>query len=221
MLTPVVKEAFEVAASKDPALGYILPTSSVMVAYTRLPNLQILLCKNDQNSLVSPQRRPQLMGHIDTGCRCKLCAASVFGRFVFPVPMPGYKIKIPKNLTCRSGPGVIYYAVCMSGKKFCERAHYVGRAWTNNDEKFPMRLRWANHKHHHKTSYNKCKMTEHLIQFHKGEDTQSLVKITLLDQAETLQETLRLELIWTRRLFAFKPTGLNTREEDNTYEAPV
>ena len=64
-------------------------------------------------------------------------------------------------------------------------------------------------------------MTEHLIQFHKGEDTQSLVKITLLDEAETLQETLRLELIWTRRLFAFKPTGLNTREEDNTYEAPV
>ena len=63
-------------------------------------------------------------------------------------------------------------------------------------------------------------MTEHLIQFHKGEDPQSFVKITLLDEANTLQETRRLELIWTRKLFAFKPTGLNAREEDNFDEAP-
>ena len=45
------------------------------------------------------------------------------------------------------------------------------------------------------------------------------MKITLLDEAHTLEETLRLELIWTRRLFAFQPTGLNVREEDSPYVA--
>ena len=69
MLTPLVKNAFQDAATVDPALQYILPTSSVMVAYTRLPNLQILLCRSDQNSLVSPQQKSDIGGHIDTGCR--------------------------------------------------------------------------------------------------------------------------------------------------------
>ena len=157
-----------------------------------------------------------MLGHIDNHCHCLLCKASLFGPFVHPVSMPGYKLKIPKNLTCRSGPGVVYYAVCKSGRSSCSAAHYVGRAWTSKDEKFPMRLRWSNHKHHAKILYNNCKLTEHLINFHKGEDPQSFVKITLLDQADTLEETVRLELIWTRKLFAFRPTGLNVREEDNS-----
>ena len=215
VLTPLVKRAFDDATSVDPLLQYVLPTSSVMVAYTKLPNLQLLLCKNDQNSLVSPEQRIEVLGHVDTGCCCLLCKASNFGPFVRPISMPGYKLKIPKNLNCKSGPGVVYYAVCQSGKRCCSSAHYVGRAWTSDSDKYPMRLRWANHKHHAKIRYNKCKMTEHLFNFHKGEDPQSFVKITLLDQAETLEEITQLELIWTRKLFAFSPTGLNVREEDN------
>ena len=220
ILTTVVKKAFEVAATADPSFQYVLPTSSIMVAYKRLPNLQLILCKNDQNSLVSPMQQPLISGHINTGCRCLLCKASTFGPFVLPVSMPGYKIKIPKNLTCRSGPGVVYYAVCHSGEKHCQTAHYVGRVWSSNSEKFPMRLRWSNHKHHVKISYNRCKMTEHLVRFHKNEDPQLFVKITLLDQADTLQETINLELMWTRKLFAFQPTGLNVRVEDTLQVVP-
>ena len=159
ILTPLVKKAFEEAATVDLALQYILPTSSVMVAYTRLPNLQLLLCKNDQNSLVSPQQRCDVRGHIDTGCRCQLCKVSIFGPCVVSVSMPGYRIKIPKNLTCKSGPGVVYYAICRSGKKHCAKTHYVGRTWATDNQKFPMRLRWSNHKHHAKIAYNKCKLT--------------------------------------------------------------
>ena len=50
--------------------------------------------------------------------------------------------------------------------------------------------------------------------FHKGEDPQLFVNITLLDQADSLEETLKLELLWTRKLFAFFPLGLNERIED-------
>ena len=57
-------------------------------------------------------------------------------------------------------------------------------------------------------------MTDHLLKFHKGEDPQSFLKVTLLQQAETLHETLQLEVKWTRRLYAYIPTGLNEREED-------
>ena len=220
MLTPLVKKAFEEAATVDPALQFILPSSSVMVAYTRLPNLQLLLCRNDQNSLVAPQQRSDIRGHIDTGCRCQLCKVSTFGPCVVSKAMPGYRIRIPKNLTCKSGPGVVYYAVCESGKKHCDKAHYVGRAWATNSEKFPMRLRWSNHKHHAKIAYNKCKLTEHLSMFHKGEDPQLFVKIILLDQASSLDETLKLELMWTRKIFAFFPTGLNERTEDSIIEVP-
>ena len=62
-------------------------------------------------------------------------------------------------------------------------------------------------------------MTEHFIHFHRGEDPQSIVRITILDQAETLEEITQLELIWTRRLFAFSPTGLNVREEEHFNES--
>ena len=77
-----------------------------------------------------------------------------------------------------------------------------------------MRLRWSNHKYHFKTNFNGCKLTEHLLRFHKGEDPQQILKVTILDQADTLEETLDLELKWTRRLFAFHPTGLNERTEE-------
>ena len=40
-----------------------------------------------------------------------------------------------------------------------------------------------------------------------------LLKITLLEAANSPEEAKILEVQWTRRLFAFKPTGLNMREE--------
>ena len=44
-------------------------------------------------------------------------------------------------------------------------------------------------------------------------DTRFL-KIVILQSAATFEETKKLELYWTRKLFAFVPTGLNIREED-------
>ena len=75
------------------------------------------------------------------------------------------------------------------------------------------------HKCHFNTNFNGCKLTEHLLRFHKGEDPQTFIKITLLDRADTLEEGLDLELKWTRRLFAFYPSGLNERKEEQCYDA--
>ena len=57
---PFIKEEFQAATSLDPVLPYIIPSSSLLVAYKKLPNLQLLLCKNDQNALIdfSPQLLP-------------------------------------------------------------------------------------------------------------------------------------------------------------------
>ena len=129
--------------------------------------------------------------------------------------MPGYRIKLPKSTNCRSGPGVVYHAICTSGRKECSLAHYVGRAYTNDPHKFPMRMRWTTHKSHFKHGFNGCKLTEHLLTFHKGEDAQDLIKVMILDSAQTLEEVLHLELTWTRKLFAFWPSGLNIREEES------
>jgi len=57
-------------------------------------------------------------------------------------------------------------------------------------------------------------LSDHLLKYHKGEDSQKFLKIQILDSATTLEETRRLELFWTRKLFAFFPTGLNDREEN-------
>ena len=77
-----------------------------------------------------------------------------------------------------------------------------------------MRLRWSVHKSHFKNNFDQCKLTNHLLRFHKGEDPQTFLKVVIVDVADTLQELLELELIWTRRLFAFYPNGLNVREEE-------
>ena len=81
-----------------------------------------------------------------------------------------------------------------------------------NEKKLKMSYSTMPNMAQHIASHNKKE-----IKMAKGrEDPQSFVKITLLDQADTLEETVRLELIWTRKLFAFRPTGLNVREEDNS-----
>ena len=127
--------------------------------------------------------------------------------------MPGYKLKIPKNLNCKSGPGVVYYAVCGSGKRCCSSAHYVGRAWTSDGKVYPMRHRWTVHKSHFRTKFNGCKLTDHLLKFHKGEDPQQFLKVVILEQSSSFDELTQLEIKWTRRLFCYQPTGLNDREE--------
>ena len=52
-----------------------------------------------------------------------------------------------------------------------------------------------------------------LRKFHKGENPQQFCKITILQTANTIKEIKKLEIMWTRKLFSYKPTGLNVREE--------
>ena len=53
ILSQVVKSNFTSALSMDPLLEIVLPPASFIVSYTRLPNLQLLLCPNDQNKLAT------------------------------------------------------------------------------------------------------------------------------------------------------------------------
>ena len=213
VLTPAVKKAFSSATNSDPALQFIIPVSSVVVAYKRLPNLQLLICRNDQNSLVTPPVPQPATGYLNTGCTCLLCKASLFGNYVVSMAMPGYRVRLHGTTTCKSGPGVIYYIKCCSGNPFCTKAHYVGRAWTSDGKVYPMRHRWTVHKSHFRTKFNGCKLTDHLLKFHKGEDPQQFLKVVILEQSSSFDELTQLEIKWTRRLFCYQPTGLNDREE--------
>ena len=214
MLTPLVKQAIQEAAQQDPSLQYIVPPSSVLVAYKKLPNLQLLLCRNDQNALVTRQDTSNSQGHVDTGCKCLVCKASTFSKYARSPAMPTFGIKIPRTIKCTSGPAIVYHIACTADKPECRLAHYVGMASTSDyPTVFPMRARWSNHKSHSKKKVNKCNLVNHLLTFHRGEDPQRFLKITLLEAADSKEEAKVLEVQWTRKLFAFKPTGLNTREE--------
>ena len=214
MLTPLIKQAISEASQQDPTLQYIVPSSSVLVAYKKLRNLQLLLCRNDQNALVSQSNTIRSQGHTDTGCKCLVCKASTFTKYACSPAMPTFGIKIPKTITCTSGPAVVYHIVCTADKPECRLAHYVGMASTSDyPAVYPMRARWSNHKSHSRKKVNKCQLVNHLLTFHRGEDPQQFLKITLLEAADTPEEARILEVQWTRRLFSFKPTGLNVREE--------
>ena len=185
-----------------------------MVAFTKLPNLQRLICRNDQNLLA--QKEPQStrpLGFINTNCKCNVCKASKFSNVVSPPSMPGYSVRLEETTTCWSGPSVIYHLTCNSGRPECQFAHYVGRATSNDPSKRPMGVRWSNHKGHFKNSINKCKMTNHLLAFHRGEDPQTFVQIQILESCSSEKSAKIRELFWQRRLFAFVPTGLCVREE--------
>ena len=185
-----------------------------MVAYRKLPNLQLLLCKNDQNSLVnSPGNFYSNTGYLPSKCSCLVCKASKFGKYVRSPALPGYSFKIPEKMHCKSGPHVIYYLTCCSSRPECSKAHYVGRASIGDPSKFPMPHRWSVHKSHAKHGHLKCQMSIHLHRFHRQENPQQFVKIQLLQTAKTEEEAIELELQWQRRLFSFQPTGLNVREE--------
>ena len=214
VLTQITKKSFQSATELDPVLQYLLPKPSIVVAYKKLPSLQLLLCRNDQNSLVNGPTDPPLRGYIDTGCRCLVCKASIFGTFVKSPAMPGFLINIPKPTNCKSGPGLVYHITCSSKNPECKHAHYVGRAWSSNNDVHPMAARWSNHKSHFKMDRIGCSLTDHLRKYHKNQDPQRFLKIVILQSAATFEETKKLELYWTRKLFAFVPTGLNVREED-------
>lgn len=217
ILSKLVKSSFSEAFKDDPSLQYILPQPSIVVAYSKLPNLQLLLCKNDQKSLAVDAPLQNINGYTNTGCRCNVCKASTFGKYIRSPSMPGFQIKLTSNTTCKSGPGVIYHIVCNSNSPQCKLAHYVGRAWSSNNKKSAMGQRWSNHKCHFNKRKDKCRMTKHLLTFHKGEDPQTFCKITILQEVKTMEEAKAAELWWTRKLFAFHPSGLNVREEDELY----
>ena len=216
VLTKVTKKAIQDATKVDPILQYIIPSSSLVVAYKKLPNLQLLLCRNDQNSLVEYSVPETINGYQPSNCKCLVCKASTFGKYIRSPALPNYTFRIPENTHCKSGPHVIYHLVCTSQKSECSLAHYVGRAFVSDPSKYPMPSRWSCHKYHHRKGHLNCEMTKHLFNFHRGEDAQKFVKIQIIQTAKTLEEAIDLELVWQRRLFAFKPTGLCVREEDNS-----
>ena len=127
--------------------------------------------------------------------------------------MPGYRLPLLSHTSCSSGPAVVYYLVCRSGRPECARAHYVGEASTTKGNQKPMALRWSNHKSHHKQGRNLCQMTDHLLACHTGESAQDMVTITILENCKDQTEAKEMETVWAHKLFSFYPTGLNKREE--------
>ena len=214
-LSPIMSETISKTCEFDPLLNILIPSSSLIVAYRKLPNLMKLLCSPNQNKFINNETNHNIpQGYIDTGCLCLVCKASNFGKFISPPSLPGYKIPICGPLYCSTSPALVYHLQCNSGKKECANAHYVGSASTSNPKIKPMALRWSNHKSHHKHTRNQCTMTEHLITFHKNENAQDLIKITLLEACDP--QILKLvETKWCYKLFSFTPSGLNVREEAN------
>ena len=212
-LSNILPASFNPICKADPLLDILLPPSSLMVAYRKLPNLMKLLCSPDQNKYLSPPLPINNSGYMDTGCKCMVCKASNFGRFARSPSMPGYRVPLPGTVTCGSGPAIVYHLVCMSGRPECRRAHYIGMASSARPNDKPMSKRWANHKSHHKTGRNNCHMTDHLITCHKNENTQDFVKITILEACQDAATARERETIWTFKLFGFYPAGLNKREE--------
>ena len=94
ILTKVTKQSFDEASNLDPLLGYLLPKESLVVAYRKLPSLQLILCRNDQNALVNRPAPPHIPGYRDTGCKCLVCRASTFGNIVQSPAMPGFLVKL-------------------------------------------------------------------------------------------------------------------------------
>ena len=212
-LSSFVPEIFAPVTKSDPLLQLLLPKSSLIVSYRKLPNLSRLLCYPDQNKFISGPSAQQQTGYVDSGCRCMVCKASKFGPFVQSPSLPGYKVKIPTTVSCSSGPSVVYYMVCKSGRPECARAHYVGMASEPPNKSKAMGARWSVHKYQHKNGIDQCRMTKHLITCHKGESAQDLISITILEACQTPDIARERETVWCYRLFSFYPCGLNIREE--------
>ena len=86
VLSKVVKSSFSRASSGDSVIDVLLPSSSLFVSFTRLPNLQLLLCPNDQNKLATTGPPNPVKGYTYTECNCLVCQASHFSPWVSPPP---------------------------------------------------------------------------------------------------------------------------------------
>ena len=115
-LSSMMSTSFSSACRSDPLLNILLPTSSLLVSYRKLPNLNQFLCSPDQNKFVSQTTPNDVSGYIDTGCRCMVRRISTFGKYVSPPSMPGYKVPLTGAVSCSSGPAVVYHLVCKSGR---------------------------------------------------------------------------------------------------------
>ena len=134
-LSTMVPQSFSPPIKEDPLLSIILPSSSLIVSYRKLPNLTRILCSPDQNKAAINPPLPSPTGYVDTGCKCQVCKISSFGKFATSPPLLGYKIPIPFLLSCSSGPAVVYHLICKSGRPECRRAHYVGMASSTDPAK--------------------------------------------------------------------------------------
>ena len=88
-LTKMVPQFFSPAIKEDPLLNIILPFSSLIVSYRKLPNLTRILCCPDQNKFAANQPPSSPAGYVDTGCKCQVCKASSFGKFAISPSLPG------------------------------------------------------------------------------------------------------------------------------------
>ena len=114
------------ALSKDPLLKVLVPPTALILSYTRLPNLNKILIRPDQEGLdISGGFKP---GYFSMGCNCQVCSISNFGPTVTSPPLKGYSIVLPGHVSCNSGPALVYHLTCLSGRDSCKWAHYTGLA---------------------------------------------------------------------------------------------
>ena len=87
-LSTMISTSFSPVLQSDPILNMIIPPTSLVVAYRKLPNLMRYLCSPDQNKFLSQPPLNNVCGYLDTGCRCMVCKVSNFGRFASSPSLP-------------------------------------------------------------------------------------------------------------------------------------
>ena len=60
------RNSFSEASNYDSLSHFLISKSSLLVSFRKLPNLQLLLCKNDQNQLAIPSPTPPVAGSLTT-----------------------------------------------------------------------------------------------------------------------------------------------------------
>ena len=94
-LSSMVPDSFSTALKSDPLLNIIIPPSSLIVSYRKLPNLSRILCSPDQNKyLINPPQHPAT-GYLDTGCRCQVCKASTLASLQHLPPCQATEFQYP------------------------------------------------------------------------------------------------------------------------------
>ena len=95
-LSTMVSTSFSKACKTDPLLNILIPSTSLMVAYRKLPNLMRILCSPDQNKFLSSPSDTQDVGSIDTGCRCMVCKVStLLVHHLYQDTSSPFKLKFP------------------------------------------------------------------------------------------------------------------------------